>query len=232
MSDSHNTDKSKESHAQSGQPQNSDVIDTVYKDDDIIIVNKPSGLLCVPGLSEPDNLFDRVKSLHPNARVVHRLDMPTSGLIIFALHYEAQKALGKAFETRKINKTYSAFLHGELAASCGEIHSPIICDWPQRPKQKIDWLNGKPAITFFQRIHVDRSKNYTAVQLTPHTGRTHQLRVHMMQIGHPILGDNFYADDIARDASPRLCLHAEKLVFSHPMTQEPLSISTPAGFAC
>lgn len=205
-------------------------LDIVFQDDDIIVANKPSGLLCVPGLSEPENLFDQVKVRFPNARVVHRLDMSTSGLIIFALHYDAQKALGKLFETRQISKTYIAHVYGEVEQHCGEVHSPIICDWPNRPKQKIDWINGKAATTFFQKMRFDKKNNFTEIRLSPHTGRTHQLRVHMMQIGHPILGDNFYADQLARDASPRLCLHALKLEFIHPISGAKLHITQEADF--
>lgn len=203
---------------------------SVYSDDDIIVVNKPSGLLCVPGLSEPDNLFDRVKLQHPNSRVVHRLDMHTSGLVIFALHYEAQKALGRQFEKRLIRKTYVARVFGHLVESAGEIQSPIICDWPNRPRQKIDWLQGKPAHTFYKRERYHTQTNTTDVQLFPHTGRTHQLRVHMMQIGHPILGDNFYAHEQAQQLSPRLCLHAQSLTFTHPIKDQTMQLEVDAEF--
>ncbi len=173
-------------------------IEIVYQDNDFVVANKPSGLLCVPGLSEPDNLFDRVKCQYANARVVHRLDMPTSGLVIFALHHEAQKQMGKLFELRQVRKTYSAKVYGELQALCGEIESPLICDWPNRPKQKIDWLSGKPASTFFEKQEYLSEENVTRIKLYPHSGRTHQLRVHMLQIGHPILGDQFYACEAAK----------------------------------
>ena len=205
-------------------------INIVYQDDDLVIVHKPSGLLCVPGLSEPDNLYDQVKASFANARVVHRLDMATSGLVIFALNYEAQKGLGRLFETRKINKTYRARIFGQLHEASGEIHSPLICDWPNRPKQKIDWIGGKQASTFFEKLRFNALHNFTEVKLTPHTGRTHQLRVHMMQLGHPILGDNFYAFEQARAAASRLCLHAEKLEFTHPISREPMDITTAPNF--
>eukprot|EP01024_Parvocaulis_polyphysoides_P004840 TRINITY_DN11204_c0_g1_i1.p1 TRINITY_DN11204_c0_g1~~TRINITY_DN11204_c0_g1_i1.p1 ORF type:complete len:148 (+),score=8.10 TRINITY_DN11204_c0_g1_i1:28-444(+) len=124
-------------------------IQLVHENGNYIVVNKPSGLLCVPGLKEPDNLFDRVKQKFPAARTVHRLDMSTSGLVLFALSYEAQKALSHLFEKRKIKKKYRAKVAGLVEPQYGEIHSPIICDWPKRPRQKIDWLNGKLGSTFF-----------------------------------------------------------------------------------
>lgn len=203
---------------------------TLYTDEHFIVVDKPSGLLCVPGLSDPDNLFDRVKIDYPNARTVHRLDMATSGLVIFALHYEAQKALSKLFEHRQISKTYRARIFGKLDSNFGEIHSPLICDWPNRPKQKIDWLNGKQATTHFRKYHYQAEQHYSEVELTPHTGRTHQLRVHMLQIQHPILGDKLYAHTAAIEAATRMCLHAEKLQFKHPFTHKTLVIECAAIF--
>lgn len=204
------------------------MIHIIYEDDDLIIVNKPSGLLCVPGLSDPENLFDQVKQYNPNARTVHRLDMGTSGLVIFAKHYEAQKQASKMFETRKVRKEYIALVKGNMTESFGEIQSPMLCDWPNRPKQKIHWLEGKHAFTKYQRLI--KFPNSTLVKLFPHTGRTHQLRLHMLQIGHPILGDAFYHLDGSNDEASRLLLHARTLIFQQPITCRPLKIEVHADF--
>jgi len=189
----------------------------VYQDDNIIAVNKPSGLLSVPGLSEPDNLLDQVQSHFPNARVVHRLDMPTSGIILFALNYESQRGLSRLFEQRKIQKRYVAIVDGRLSSQYGEVHSPLICDWPKRPKQKIDWLEGKASSTYFSVLTSDAGSS--RVDLKPITGRTHQLRVHMLQIGHPILGDAFYNKNNSENRASRLLLHAEEISFVHPISR-------------
>ena len=204
------------------------MIDIVYEDRDIIVLNKPSGLLCVPGLSSPDNLFDQVKQYNPNARTVHRLDMGTSGLVIFALNYNVQKIMSKLFENRKIHKTYYAKVYGQISASIGEIQSPMLCDWPNRPKQKIDWIEGKQAHTFFERITF--TKNSSTIRLSPLTGRTHQLRLHMLQIGHPILGDPLYTINHSNQLAERLLLHASDLCFMHPTSNKTISISKQADF--
>ena len=187
----------------------------VYEDEHLLIVNKPSGLLCVPGLSDPDNLFDRVLKRYPNARVVHRLDMSTSGMVIFALNHPAQKRLGHMFEHKKIQKRYIAELSGQLDHKYGEVASPLICDWVNRPVQKVDWLKGKLSLTHYRVI--EQSASGSRVELTPITGRTHQLRLHMLQIGHPILGDNFYNIENSHMQAERLMLHAFQLQFAHPV---------------
>ncbi len=208
------------------------MIDLVYQDSHFIIVNKPAGLLCVPGLSDPDNLHDRVLIYFPNARVVHRLDMATSGLVIFALNYESQRQLGKLFEHRKIKKEYIANINGVLDYQYGEVHSPMICDWENRPKQKLDWINGKPASTSFSLLSLDKRNNASRVQLKPVTGRTHQLRLHMLQIGHPIVGDKLYCSNTgycAKD-SERMQLHASLLEFTHPLENKTLKIQIESDF--
>lgn len=202
----------------------------LYQDDDFIAVDKPSGLLCVPGLRDPDNLLHRVQKDYANARVVHRLDMSTSGIVLFALKHSSQKALGQLFERRQISKNYIAVVDGLISQSYGEIQSSIICDWPQRPKQKIDWLNGKPASTYFRVIERDTAQQSTRVQLFPVTGRTHQLRVHMLQIGHPILGDELYQYHNSFAKSPRLTLHAHALRFKHPINEQAVNIESPVPF--
>ncbi len=210
--------------------QNKTNITVLYQDEDFIAVEKPSGLLCVPGLVEPDNLFDRVKSAFPNARVVHRLDMYTSGIVLFGLHYEAQKGLNQLFEKRLIEKQYIAIVDGLIEEELGEIHSAIICDWPNRPRQKLDWINGKHASTHYRILSRDKADNSTRVLLKPVTGRTHQLRVHMLQIGHPILGDQLYPKNGSNLKRKRLTLHAEELAFNHPITNGPIKICSQVQF--
>ncbi|WP_086931338.1 RluA family pseudouridine synthase [Agarilytica rhodophyticola] len=209
---------------------NQPTIDIVYQDNDFIAINKPAELLCVPGLSDPDNLFDRVKKSMPNARVVHRLDMSTSGLVLFALHHQAQKQLGKIFEHRQIQKSYVALVSGIVSCDYGDIESPLICDWPNRPKQHIDWQQGKAASTYFRVIKRDEERAITRMQLKPYTGRTHQLRVHMLQIGHPIIGDRFYKNNESENKADRMCLHAEQLFFTHPITKKHIHIAAEATF--
>ncbi|SMF30685.1 ribosomal large subunit pseudouridine synthase A [Alteromonadaceae bacterium Bs31] len=205
-------------------------MDIVYQDPHIIVINKPANLLTVPGLSSPDNAFDKIKHTFPNSRVVHRLDMATSGLVIFAQSYAAQRALGKLFEQRQIHKEYLAVVHGTMQALCGEIVSPMICDWERRPKQKIDWLGGKRAHTCFSVISPCTVNNLTRVLLKPITGRSHQLRLHMLQLGHPILGDQLYHFSDSQNKSSRLLLHAQQLQFKHPITDKKLNIACKATF--
>jgi len=202
----------------------------VYEDNDLIVINKPSGLLCVPGLSSPENAFDHVKQCFPEALIVHRLDMSTSGLVIFALNPEAQRSLGKFFERRQITKHYTAVVYGYVSSSYGEISSALICDWENRPKQKIDWLNGKPSLTQFELITRNTETQSSRLLLAPHTGRSHQLRVHMQQIGHPILGDALYGCKKSNALSDRLQLHATRLQFKHPATLKSLDICCEAEF--
>lgn len=199
----------------------------VYEDKDLIVVNKPTNLLCVPGLSHPDNLLDILRARYPNVRLVHRLDMHTSGIVIFALNHPAQKHLSKQFEERKVGKQYVARVLGELKAQQGEIAMPLICDWPNRPKQKVDWLNGKKAHTRFEVLNRAHNINETRVHLHPVTGRSHQLRVHCLAIGHPIAGDALYAPE---SNAPRLMLHAEHIEFSQPSTGKKLELHCPAPF--
>lgn len=206
------------------------MITEIYRDSDLLVVAKPAGLLCVPGLISPHNLFDQVKQTYPNARVVHRLDMATSGLVIFALNYNAQKALGKMFESRSIAKVYKALLHGILPASGGEVCLPLLCDWDNRPRQKICWHQGKAALTRFQVEDTNTTDQTTRVSLYPHTGRTHQLRVHMQAMGHAILGDALYLSEESAAAWGRLMLHAEKLRFRHPLSGKPLNLYAPCPF--
>lgn len=192
-----------------------DPLDILHDDHEILVVNKPSGLLSVPGKGEhlADCLISRVQAVFPTALLVHRLDRDTSGVMVFGLTPHAQRHLGKQFERRNVKKTYVARVYGQIAEDEGDIDLPLIVDWPNRPKQMVDHENGKPAQTHWKVLK--RSQHETRVRLTPLTGRSHQLRVHMLSLGHPILGDPFYAHDAALD-HPRLMLHAEMLSVHHP----------------
>lgn len=191
-------------------------LDVLHRDEHLLVVNKPSGLLSVPGKAaeHADCVEVRAKELHADARIVHRLDMDTSGIMVLAMNAAAHRHLGLQFERRKTKKTYVAKVWGQLAGDEGEVDLPLICDWPNRPKQMVCHERGKPALTRWQVL--ERERDATRVRLYPFTGRSHQLRVHMLALGHPILGDRFYADGAALEASGRLALHAEELTLHHP----------------
>lgn len=188
----------------------------IYQDDDLLLVDKPSGLLSVPGKAadHADCLELRVKTAFPQALLVHRLDLDTSGLMMFAMNPAAQRHLGLQFERRHIEKKYVARVTGHVCAPVGQIDLPLICDWPNRPLQKVDWDAGKSAQTRFEVLR--REAEVTRLALYPKTGRSHQLRVHCLAMGHAILGDPFYATPAALGAAPRLQLHAEALSLFHP----------------
>lgn len=190
-------------------------LDIIHVDAGIIVVNKPAGLLSVPGKAAhlTDCLIERVQAAFPTALLVHRLDMDTSGVMVFALTPHAQRHLNLQFEKRQMKKTYVARVWGTVAAEEGEIDLPLCVDWPNRPRQHVNWEIGKPAQTSWRRMRIEDGT--TRMRLYPKTGRSHQLRVHMLEIGHPILGDPFYATGAAR-AYPRLMLHAESLKLRHP----------------
>lgn len=204
----------------------------VHKDPAFLIVNKPSGLLSVPGRADThkDCLESRVQAQCPQARIVHRLDMDTSGLVIFALDAETQKYLGQQFEARRVGKTYIARVWGAVEGENGEVDLPLRCDWPNRPRQMVCHEHGKPSQTQWRVIAREDASAVTRVELTPITGRSHQLRVHMLSIGHPILGDDLYADSAAFEAADRLQLHAQHISFQHPVTAETVSFSVPCPF--
>ena len=202
----------------------------VYQDDHIIVLNKPSGLLSVPGkaLEHRDSLQLRVQRVWPSATIVHRLDMATSGLMIMALNKASHRHISKQFETRLVKKTYYARIFGQPKHNEGVIELPLICDWPNRPKQMVDHERGKAACTHWSVI--SHNKMSTLVKLEPITGRSHQLRVHMLALGHPILGDRLYAHEQALALSSRLCLHASKIIFTHPHTLETLTFESEYNF--
>lgn len=188
----------------------------LHEDADLLVVDKPSGLLSVPGKSaeHADCLETRVRDAYPDALLVHRLDMDTSGVMVFARNKSAQRHLGLQFEKRQMQKTYHAILTGLVRDDTGLVDLPLIVDWPNRPLQKVDFETGKPAQTEW-RVQ-SRSANSTLVELYPKTGRSHQLRVHMLAIGHPILGDRFYGDADVISRMDRLALHASMLRLRHP----------------
>lgn len=191
-------------------------LDIIHEDHELLLVNKPAGLLSVPGKGEhlADCLTTRLQAAFPEALLVHRLDMDTSGVMVFGRTPHAQRHLGLQFEKRYMKKAYVARVWGELAEKEGHIDLPLIVDWPNRPLQHVNHETGKPSQTDWRRMRVEDGET-TRVRLYPQTGRTHQLRVHMLAIGHPILGDPFYAHGPARDF-PRLMLHAESLKLRHP----------------
>jgi len=204
-------------------------LDIVHVDEDILVLSKPSGLLTVAGKTEDlaDCLEARANTVFPGARPVHRLDKDTSGLIVFARTPEALAHIGLQFEKRQTSKTYQALVWGRPSEDSGLVDQPLRADWPNRPKQHICAEGGRPAQTEWQVI--DRS-DPVRVQLRPKTGRTHQLRVHMAFLGHPILGDNLYAHTDALVASARLCLHACALSFAHPTSGMALDFSSQTPF--
>ena len=194
------------------------------------IVSKPAGLLSVPGKAakHSDCLESRIQAIYPQARIVHRLDMATSGIMVMAMNAKAHRHLGLQFERRHIKKTYVAKVWGRVEQDEGEIDLPLRCDWPNRPLQMVDHEQGKSAQTNWQVL--EREDNSTKLLLKPKTGRSHQLRVHLLAIGHPILGDEFYAKGEALEIADRLMLHAQSLEFFHPCGGALQSFNEPAPF--
>ncbi|OGS80144.1 MAG: RNA pseudouridine synthase [Gallionellales bacterium GWA2_55_18] len=206
-------------------------LDLIYRDASLIVVNKPAGLLAVPGrgADKQDCVASRVQAEFPDALVVHRLDMATSGLLLFARGAEMQRLLSRRFRERAVQKRYVAVVAGSLKSPTGEIDLPLIADWPNRPRQKVDHESGKPSLTRYRILAHDAATDTTRVELEPVTGRTHQLRVHLAAIGHPILGDALYGEKNG-DSAERLLLHASMLCFIHPLGGEPLSLASDPPF--
>ncbi|WP_136678971.1 RluA family pseudouridine synthase [Neptunomonas sp. XY-337] len=207
------------------------MIPVLYEDEHLIVVVKPDQVLSVPGKG-PDKqncLGRRVRNQsHPTARIVHRLDYATSGVMVMALTAQAHAAMSQLFQQRQVSKRYQAIISGHPTEDTGVIEQPLRCDWERRPLQIVDPVDGKSACTHWQVM--ERLAQATRVALTPVTGRSHQLRVHMQWLGHPIAGDAFYADEAALSLADRLLLHAEQIAFTHPITGEPIAISSPAPF--
>lgn len=206
-------------------------LDILYQDRHIMAVNKPSGLLSVPGRApeHKDSVMSRIQADYPDAQSVHRLDMATSGVIVVALTKAAERELKRQFRDREPQKSYIARVWGWMASDEGLIDLPLICDWPNRPKQKVCFEQGKAAQTKYQ-VLAREDDDTTRVKLMPITGRSHQLRVHLLALGHPILGDGFYAHPQAKAKAPRLLLHAQELRITHPKSQTPMHFRCEADF--
>jgi tRNA pseudouridine32 synthase/23S rRNA pseudouridine746 synthase len=204
----------------------------LFEDDALLVFDKPAGLLAVPGRGEDkqDCLWLRVRQRWPQALVVHRLDMATSGLMLFARNADAQHRLSRAFASRQVGKHYVAIVAGRMPASAGRIELPLAADWPRRPLQKVDMLAGKPSTTDWRLIGFDATRQCSRVHLQPLTGRTHQLRLHLAAIGHPILGDALYAPPAVFERAQRLLLHANQLSFDHPLSGTRLRLGCEAPF--
>lgn len=207
----------------------------IHEDEALLVLDKPSGLLSVPGRGEDkqDCLSGRAQTHCPNALIVHRLDMATSGLMILAKGLEVQRALNQAFSCRLVKKTYTAVVDGLLASTAVEwqtIDLPIMVDWPNRPLRIIDKVLGKPSQTRWRAISHDHAAKTTRLELEPITGRSHQLRVHLLAIGHPILGDALYASPPVQAQAPRLLLHACALELRHPTSDQVLQFASKPPF--
>jgi tRNA pseudouridine32 synthase/23S rRNA pseudouridine746 synthase len=208
----------------------------VWADEHLVVLRKPAGLLCVPGRGpdKQDCLSARVQRIYPDALVVHRLDMATSGLCLMARGPRMQRVLSQAFAQRQVAKRYLAVVAGQLACPPGAdwalIDLPIAADWAHRPLRVIDAARGKASQTRWRVLSYDAQANATRVELQPLTGRSHQLRLHLQALGHPILGDCLYAPPEAQARSGRLLLHASELKFEHPATGQPLAFADAAPF--
>ena len=208
-------------------------LEVLHVEDAFVVLAKPPGLLSEPGRGpeKRDSLLIRAQARWPDARIVHRLDMPTSGVIVLAREALAHASLSEAFREREVDKTYEALVHGRPAPDEGEIALPLIVDWPNRPRQVVCHDTGKPSLTHYRvtgEAAIDGVGTLTRVALAPVTGRTHQLRVHLASLGCPIAGDPFYG--IAGDASPRMMLHACRLALPHPLTGEALVFESAVPF--
>ena len=202
----------------------------LFEDDALLAFDKPAGLLAVPGRGpdKQDCLWQRVRGHWPEARVVHRLDMATSGLMLFARSAEVQRRLSDAFAARQVDKRYVAIVDGRMPGPSGRIELPLAADWPRRPMQKVDTQHGKASITDWELLGYDEFDHASRLALQPLTGRTHQLRVHLAAIGHPILGDALYAPPALQGA--RLMLHAHALQFMHPLQGHVVQIRSEPPF--
>ena len=206
-------------------------LNVLYEDDDFIVVDKTAGLLSVPGRlpQHQDSAYLRILKQYPQAKVTHRLDMATSGILLFAKHRDAEVAMSKIFQARTVKKQYIALVDGKAPMQT-HIDVPLITDWPNRPKQKVDFEEGKKAQTNLSLLEFDSQLNISRVSLEPITGRSHQLRVHLMHIGHPIMGDQLYHPHPQKFSLDRMALHANQLEFTHPFLKTSLVIQSKLPF--
>ncbi len=205
-------------------------VNILFSDNEIIIVDKAPGILSVPGRGPEklDSVSHRLSLQFPEVHIVHRLDMATSGIMVFARNKEALRSLQQQFQNRQTEKSYQAIIAGHLTPTQGSINLPMRCDWPNRPKQMVCYEFGKKSLTRW-RVMEYIAEN-TRVELLPFTGRSHQLRIHCDALGHPILGDNLYGTTQSQTATEQLCLHAQTLTFTHPSSDERLTFSSSAPF--
>lgn len=204
----------------------------IYQDEQFLVVNKPAMLLTVPG-RHPENfdcLVSRVQQQFPTAQVVHRLDYDTSGLVILPLTKAALSHISKQFQARTVHKQYQALVQGQLLQPSGSIDLPIAADPDHRPLYKISLEHGKPSLTHYQLLGYDSDRNLSRLLLSPVTGRSHQLRVHLLSLGHPIIGDTLYGDAANQVLSARLCLHAANIEFCHPANGQHMQFTSIARF--
>ena len=212
------------------QPPTTPWLDIIYQDKDLLVINKPAGLLSNPGRGEAlyDSVESRAKQISPYAELVHRLDLATSGVLALAMRKSAERAVKIQFQNRQTRKVYIARVWGCPTEMEGEIDLPLICDWPNRPLQKVCFEQGKPSQTRYRVLETDGMTS--RIELHPLTGRSHQLRVHLLALGYPILGDKFYAQGEALAASSRLLLHAQELEITHPYTEERIVFTAACPF--
>lgn len=205
-------------------------VNILFSDDEIIIVDKAPGILSVPGRGPEklDSVSHRLSLLFPEVHIVHRLDMATSGIMVFARDKNALRNLQQQFQNRQTEKSYQAIIAGHLTPKEGAINLPMRCDWPNRPRQMVCYEHGKKSLTRWRVM--EYIADNTRVELLPFTGRSHQLRIHCNALGHPILGDNLYGTEESQKATKQLCLHAQMLTFTHPSKNEEMTFSSPAPF--
>lgn len=209
-------------------------LEVVYADEAMVVLNKPSGLLTVPGRGpeKQDCLSKRAQARYPDALIVHRLDRDTSGLVVMARGLPAQRVLNLAFEQRRVDKRYVAVVTGQLPLTdtWQETNLPMLVDWPNRPKRTINYADGQQALTRWRCVATDTAANTSRVELEPVTGRTHQLRVHMQAIGHPMVGDTLYAPPDVQAQAARLLLHSGLLSVPHPVTGDVREFTVAPAF--
>lgn len=204
----------------------------LYSDETMLVIDKPAGLLSQPGrrAEKWDSVITRIKAHYPQAVAVHRLDEPTSGLMMVPINKAMGSGLSKSFRERLVNKRYEAIVTGIMEKDEGSVDFPLMADWPNRPRQKIDFENGRASLTHYWVLERNLKENWTRVDLEPYTGRSHQLRMHLMALGHAILGDPLYADPETLSRAPRMLLHAKHLDLDHPLTGQKLVFDSPVPF--